>query len=187
MARGLLAALFLACAGCSEKGSVGNPCGGDSFWIPGGAGDPDALDGPTRLYGNGHSLDWHETDPAVLADELALIDLINAHRQGMGLDPLQFDRMLTQCARGHSAHHYEHALFQGHVNPEGDTFVERMVKNGIDIESSGENINYGSITPQAVFNGWLASPEHRENVERTCFVRIGVGKHQSVWTANFAR
>ena len=145
------------------------------------------MDGPTRTYGNGHSLDWLETDPAVIADETALIGLINTHRTALGLDALQFDRLLTHGARGHSHHHFEHGLFQGQVNPEGQSFVERMNMNGIDVESSGENVNYGGATPQDVFQQWLADPDLRANLERMCFVRIGVGKHQDAWTADFAR
>ncbi len=145
------------------------------------------MGGPTRTYGSGHALDWRETDPAVIADEIALIDLINAHRTGMGLDALHFDRLLTHCARGHSHHHYEHGLFEGHVNPEGHSYVERMAMNGIDFELSGENLRYNTLQPQTVFQDWLNDSADRANIERMCFVRIGVGKHQEAWTAKFAR
>jgi uncharacterized protein YkwD len=121
----------------------------------------------------------------VIADEIALIGLINMHRSGLGLEPLQFDRMLTQCARAHSRHHYDHGFFEGHVNPEGDDFTQRMSKNGIDVESSGENLAYSALLPQIVFNQWLNNPDDRANLERMCFIRIGVGKHQDAWTANF--
>lgn len=187
MVRWLGAAFFLGFIGCSESGSVVDPCGGESFWIPGGKGDTDPHLGTTRTYGSGHALDWLENDPAVIADEIALIDLINGHRNALGLAALQFDRMITRCARGHSRHHFEHGNFQGHLNPEGHSFVERLVMNGIDIESSGENLAYNFIAPLEVFNAWLASPPDRENLERMCFIRIGVGKHQAVWTADFAR
>lgn len=145
------------------------------------------MGGPTRTYGSGHALDWRETDAAVIADEIAVIDLINAHRTGIGLDALQFDRLLTQCARGHSRHHYEHANFESHVNPEGDSYVQRMSMNGIDFELSGENLRYHTILPQTVFQDWLNDPSDRANIERMCFIRIGVGKHQEAWTAKFAR
>ena len=187
MRRWLGAALLWAVAGCSEKGSVGDPCGGESFWVPGGAGETDVQDGPTRTYPNGHALDWLQTDPAVVSDEMALIGLINTHRAGLGLDPLQYDQMLTRCSRGHSAHHYEHALFESHVNPEGQSFDDRMAMNSIDYEGTGENLAYNTILPQTVFNLWLANPSDRANLERMCFIRIGVGKHQEAWTANFAR
>jgi uncharacterized protein YkwD len=147
----------------------------------------DSLNGATRTYANGHSLDWHETDPAVIASEIALIGLINAHRASLGLDELQFDRLLTQCARGHSHHHHEHNLFEGHVNPENQSYVERMAMNGIDFEISGENLAYNIILPDTVFQQWLNSTEDRSNIERMCYGRIGVGLHQGAWTAKFAR
>jgi uncharacterized protein YkwD len=187
MGRWRTAALLVALAGCSEKSSVGDPCGGESFWIPGGGGETDPTNGHTRTYGNGHSLNWLETDQAVIDRETALIDLINEHRKGLGLDPLQFDQLLARCARGHSRHHFEDAFFEGHINPEGHSFPERMVMNGIDIESSGENVAYHVFLAQDVFQQWLGNATDRENIERMCFVRIGVGLHQDVWTANFAR
>jgi uncharacterized protein YkwD len=145
------------------------------------------MGGATLQYSNGHSLDWLETDPAVIAKELELIGLINDHRTSLGLPELQFDRTLTRCARGHSRHHGEHGFFTGHDNPEGEGFTDRMINNGLDFEISGENIRYGALDAQEVFDGWLNSPDHRANLERLCFVRIGVGYHGLVWTADFAR
>lgn len=187
MARWTAGALLLAILGCSKQEESDDICGPDSSWNPGGAGETDSFDGASRTYSNGHPLDWHETDSAVIDSELDLIVLINEHRANLGLNTLEFDRSLARCARGHSRHHYEHGLFQGHVNPEGDDFTHRMVNNEIDVEANGENISYGASTAQAVFNGWLLSPPHRSNMEYYCFVRIGVGRNQSVWTANFAR
>lgn len=112
---------------------------------------------------------------------------MNDHRATLKLPPVEFDRLLAQTARGHSRHHLEHSNFLGHVNPEGDTFVDRMVKNGNDIESSGENVAYNAVLAETVFQRWMASGPDRENIERMCFVRIGVGKHGGTWTACFAR
>ncbi|HZN61950.1 MAG TPA: CAP domain-containing protein [Planctomycetota bacterium] len=118
---------------------------------------------------------------------MELIGLINSYRVGQGLAALEYDKELTRCARGHSRHHHEHGFFQGHVNPEGDDFVDRMARNGIASSKWGENISYGAFSPQVAFDGWLNSPPHVENMVRDCFTRIGVGCHVGVWTANFAR
>ena len=123
----------------------------------------------------------------MIDDELEVIALINQERASRGLVELQFDRELTRCARGASRHSLEHGNFQGHVNPEGDDFTGRMNLNGIDSESSAENISYGAFTPLSVYQGWRNSPGHNANMFYECFLRIGVGKHQNVWTANFAR
>src|SRR5688572_26580929 len=101
-----------------------------------------------------------------------LIELINAQRRSAGLVELQYDKALTRCARGHSRHHYEHSEFQGHTNPEGDDFSSRIVNNGIDTESAGENISYGAFNASTVFNGWMNSPPHAQNIHRDCFIRI---------------
>ena len=180
-------ALLALGAGCTEDEHPDDLCGGNSTWTPGGAGETDAFEGSTLQYPNGHSMDWHETDPVVIQDELDVIELINDERVLRGLVKLQFDRALARCARGHSRHHYEHGYFQGHVNPEGDDFSSRIVNNGIDTESAGENIVYGSFTALSTYHGWKTSPPHNANMFNPCFIRIGVGRHQDVWTALFAR
>ena|SRR5688572_2136187 len=91
---------------------------------------------------NGHSLNWLETHPVVIDPEMELIDMINVYRADRGLPALEDDKELTRCARGHSRHHEEHGSFQGHTNPEGDDFVERMARNGIAGTIWGENIVY---------------------------------------------
>jgi uncharacterized protein YkwD len=126
-------------------------------------------------------------NPNVIDDEMRLIDLVNSYRASRGRSALFYDKALTRCARGHSRHHHEHGFFQGHANPEGDDFPQRLAANGISAETSGENISYGAPTPLLAFEGWLNSPAHRENMERGCYTRIGVGCHGGVWTANFAR
>lgn len=187
-ARALAIALFAAILGCTKASDSDEAdCGDESAWTPGGAGTPDPTLGATREYPNGHSLDWLETDPAVIDDEMRVIELINTYRASRGRGPLLYDRALTRCARGHSRHHYEHGFFQGHTNPEGDDFAERMEANGLTPSTSGENISYGALTPLDAFEGWLNSPGHRENMERGCYTRIGVGCHGVTWTANFAR
>ena len=59
--------------------------------------------------------------------------------------------------------------------------------NGIDYESAGENVAYNFVLPSTVFQLWLNSADDRANIERMCYIRIGVGMHNGVWTANFAR
>jgi hypothetical protein len=39
----------------------------------------------------------------------------------------------------------------------------------------GENIAAGYPSSQSVFQGWLGSPGHRQNIERASFAAIGVG------------
>jgi uncharacterized protein YkwD len=188
MARAMAVALLFGLVGCFEKGSSDETdCGDEGGWTPGGDGQTDPTSGSTRHYLNGHSQDWLETDSTIIAEEMELLRLVNSWRIHRGRNPLSYDKALTRCARGHSRHHVEHGGFQGHINPEGDDFARRMELNGIDAPTSGENISYGAHTPLAAFEGWMNSNPHRENMERECYTRIGVGRHGSVFTANFAR
>ena len=44
-------------------------------------------------------MDWLETNPSIIEDELDLIEWINDERVKRGMFKLQFDRALSRCAR----------------------------------------------------------------------------------------
>jgi len=55
------------------------------------------------------------------------------------------------------------------------TAGDRLAACGYPSATWGENIAMGYTTPQAVVDAWLASPEHRANIERPAFRATGVG------------
>jgi uncharacterized protein YkwD len=59
---------------------------------------------------------------------------------------------------------------------------------------AGENIAAGYSSPQTAFDAWMASPGHKENIERDGWTYSGVGywydsasTYQWYWTQNFTR
>lgn len=132
----------------------------------------------STTYPNGHPLNWHTTDAAVLALEEEIVELVNNYRVAMS-EPrpaLIHEELMRSCARGHSRHMRNDSHgFWSHVNPEGDPPWPRMNANGIVYTTAGENIAAGYPTPEDTFNGWLASPGHRANIEEPRYRRTGVG------------
>lgn len=169
---GLGAALLLTAAACDAGG---------------GTTSLDVVNGPSVAldYDNGHPLSLPNSDPGVAVFEAELLRLVNDHRLGLGLSPLVPSTRLSDAARAHSRHMIEHRFF-AHATPEGVTPSERITLANIDWSQVGENIAAGYSTPQDVFNAWLASPEHRANMESPGFTVAGVGYAQDAApTADF--
>lgn len=126
------------------------------------------------LYANGHTLALPTTDPGTLTFEAELLRLANAHRVALGMNALVDSGALRDLARGHSRHMIEHRFFD-HLTPEAGAPGDRLSEAGIDWTRVGENIATGYATPQAVFEAWLLSPPHRENLEGDSWTHAGVG------------
>jgi uncharacterized protein YkwD len=121
------------------------------------------------------------TPPAQVADrtdadatlELAIYDLVNAHRKGKGLTPLTLDPRINRLARLHSA-----GMATGRVRVGHDGFGERakLLSEGKH-KGVAENVAYdlGHADPATdIVDGWLKSANHRDNIEGP-YERTGVG------------
>jgi uncharacterized protein YkwD len=54
-------------------------------------------------------------------------------------------------------------------------FAARMQSSGARGPLFGENLAWGPVSAQWVGTSWLASPEHRANLLRAGFRRVGIG------------
>lgn len=113
---------------------------------------------------------------------------MNEHRTSQGLPKLQWDASLAGVALSHSADMHSRDFFS-HTNPDGEDPFERMKAAGLSFQSAGENIAMGHSTGQAVFDGWIGSTGHRENIENTSYTHHGLGYVEDghYWTHVFAR
>jgi uncharacterized protein YkwD len=103
--------------------------------------------------------------------EAGLLQAMNAARAAHGLRPLRLDSGLDRAAGAHTA-----AMLHANTFAHGD-FAGRMAalhQSG----SFGENLAWGTGSAgsaQWVVRMWLASPEHRANLLRPGFHRLGLG------------
>ena len=118
--------------------------------------------------------DWGTLDPASAQRVLALV---NAHRRSLGLGELQTSATLTHAAEWKSLHlgHYGYFTHDDPGPPAARTFAQRIADCGGEGQGFGENIAAGQPDADAVMAAWLASPGHRENIERPQFTAIGIG------------
>jgi uncharacterized protein YkwD len=101
-----------------------------------------------------------------------LLRAMNRARTTRGLRGLRLDPKLRAAARAHSREMLRYDYF-GH-----GSFGRRLSSFGVRGPTIGENLAWGdgSYRRAAVIVGeWLRSPEHRANLLRPGFRRVGVG------------
>ena len=124
--------------------------------------------------------------------ETSLLREMNRVRAEHHLGPLRFDTHLQRAARAHSREMLGNGVF------EHGAFGSRMLQFDVTGRLAGENLAWGTGvrgTPQGIVVAWLNSPEHRANLLRPTFSRVGIANlvgtfqgHSSahVVTADFA-
>ncbi len=98
-----------------------------------------------------------------------VLDLVNAERANVGVQPLGLDYTLTECAMQRAA---EIAVHYSHTRANGSSCFT------LNSKIHGENIAIGyntSSTPQEVYSRWKNSAGHYANMIRSSFNSIGIG------------
>jgi uncharacterized protein YkwD len=106
------------------------------------------------------------------ASELHLVGMINQVRVAHVLPPLRLDPTLERAARYHSFDMLQHGYFAH------GPFAARLRSFGVRGKIVGENLAWGSGhggEARSVLHLWLNSPEHRNNLLRPGYRRIGLG------------
>ena len=121
--------------------------------------------------------DWGTTRADFAAQT---VDLVNAHRAGLGLRQLTVGSALQGAAVWKARHmaKYGYMAHDDPAPPVARSTAERMAACGVT-GSWGENIAAGYPTPASVVNGWLNSPGHRANIENPSYVSMGAGAASS--------
>ncbi|MEP7288244.1 MAG: CAP domain-containing protein [Chloroflexota bacterium] len=104
-----------------------------------------------------------------------LLAQINALRQRKGIAPLALNTQLAAAANGHSQYLSTHVWGDPHVELNGSTPHSRMVAAGYPGTWTSENVAGGpTATAEWVFNWWLNSPIHLQNMLHN-WQEIGIG------------
>jgi uncharacterized protein YkwD len=116
-------------------------------------------------------------DGAYASLEAELHAAVNAERAARHLIALERRPELDRVARAHSADMAGRA-YLAHVSPEGLNPVDRLERGGIDgfslaAENAGATSEAGPT--RRIFEGWLASPVHRQNLHAPPFNATGIG------------
>jgi uncharacterized protein YkwD len=104
--------------------------------------------------------------------EARLLRDLNRVRAAYSLPPLRYDARLQRAARAHTREMLASGTFQH------GAFGTRMLRFDVRGSLTGENLAWGTgarANAGAIISAWLASPEHRANLLRARFTRIGIG------------
>jgi uncharacterized protein YkwD len=105
-------------------------------------------------------------------NETSVLREMNRVRVQHGLGRLRYDAHLERAARAHSREMLGANVFQH------GAFASRMLRFDVTGSLAGENLAWGTGvrgTAEGIVAAWLASPEHRANLLRPSFDRIGIG------------
>jgi uncharacterized protein YkwD len=111
----------------------------------------------------------------------SFLEAVNATRAQHGLGSLRVDPSLVRAARAHSTE-----MLRSNVFSHGD-FSSRMAAFHVAGPAAGENLAWGNgpyAAPSTVISEWLASPEHRANLLRPGWTRIGIGLARGTFLGN---
>ena len=111
----------------------------------------------------------------------SLLAAVNSVRAQHGLAPLRADATLARAARAHSSEMIRTGAFSH------GAFNQRMRAFHVRGPYLGENLAWGSgsyAEAQTIVREWLASPEHRANLLRRGFRRIGIGTASGTFQGN---
>jgi hypothetical protein len=118
------------------------------------------------------------------AQELQVFDATNTFRVNHSLHVLQADAIADLTARSHSKDMAEKDFFS-HVGLNGSLPWDRFEANGGRFTAAAENIAGGYLFGVDAFDGWVNSPNHRDNLLRASVNFMGAGyaynRHSTYW------
>lgn len=104
--------------------------------------------------------------------KIALENFANQARQAVGLKPLVNNSKLDQAAKLKAENMVQNNYFN-HNSPSGITPWFWFAKAGYNYKYAGENLAIGFFDSKELFNAWLNSPSHRENILNPNYKEMG--------------
>ncbi|KAI3631259.1 hypothetical protein MIR68_010749 [Amoeboaphelidium protococcarum] len=114
-----------------------------------------------------------------------VLDLCNERRVASGIPPLCLNDKLNSAADTYasvmsSTGHYDH------TGLDGSSISSRISGAGFKWNAIAENIHKAQKTPEDVFNDWIKSPGHRQNIDNAKYKYMGFGYCSGYWVQVFA-
>jgi uncharacterized protein YkwD len=125
------------------------------------------------------------TEAGIVYPEQQMLDLINGARASAGLQPLKLSPSLNRASAWKSADSSASGAGFSHTDSLGRSPFQRSIDCGYPPPGAAENIAYGSSDPGTIFNLWMQSSGHRQNILTAGYRVIGIGLHGNAWTTDF--
>lgn len=108
-----------------------------------------------------------------VADEQAMLNLINKERAAAGLQPLSYDAKLTELARLKAQDMITNNYFS-HTSPTYGSPFDMMKKAGVTYRYAGENLA-GAPDVNTAHKNLMNSPGHKANILKPEYTKVGIG------------
>ena len=109
---------------------------------------------------------------------LEILKMTNAARAKEKREPLKLNTTLTKIANGHSANMARQEKM-AHVL-DGKKPAQRVEEGGYDYLECGENVaTWSELSVPDIFDAWMKSKTHRDNILGAEFQEIGIGLARS--------
>lgn len=138
---------------------------------------------------------WAAQPTTLLSDQelqLAFLLHINEVRCDEDLTPLIYNPTLFGVSQAHNADMSARNTLS-HIGADGSSPSERLSEAGYDWRQSAENIAAGQLSVDAVFESWMTSVGHRQNMLNPDLREMGIAylrdtssDYGSYWTLNLA-
>lgn len=125
---------------------------------------------------------------------IEMLNLVNKARRENGLNELWYSARVHEVS---TLRAYELCSYYSHTRPNGTGFSTAFNELGLSFHMVGENIAYGRNMfedPEEVFEAWMDSPSHRENILNPdyecvafglCTLKVGKDTYY-YWSQEFA-
>ena len=117
-----------------------------------------------------------------------LLQLTNAHRQGIGIGTLKLNEKLNLAAQKFSELQAKHQTMT-HSLPESPDLMSRFKEVGYVWRAGRENVAWNQQSVPDVFRAWLNSPGHKDAIEDPSVTEMGFGfavSNGPYWTQMFS-
>jgi len=102
----------------------------------------------------------------------SLENFVNQTRESLGMQPLTENEQLNQAARLKAENMIQNQYFD-HTSPSGISPWHWFKSAGYNYKYAGENLAIGFYESEEVYNAWLNSPSHKENIVNPKYTEVG--------------
>jgi hypothetical protein len=102
----------------------------------------------------------------------SLVNMLNQTRYSLGIDSLTENELLDEAAQLKAQDMIQNGYFN-HISPSGVTPWYWFAKAGYNYKNAGENLAIGFYDSKGVFQAWMNSSTHKENMLSSAYTEVG--------------